>query len=111
MSRRTEKVAELIKRQVSEMVKKSLPEEMGLVTITEVILTEDLKSATIYFSILPEENFKPVFQELENNKLKYQRQLGKILEMKYTPKIIFKIDQGFDEVNKVEAILKKIAKK
>src|SRR3990172_2974914 len=101
MSRRVDRVAELIKRQLSEIIRSKVSEEYGLVTITDVILTSDLKNADIFISVLEKSSQDEVIKKLTLYIKEFQHLLGKTLEMRYTPKLFFKPDRGLEQVNKV----------
>lgn len=110
MDKRIRKVEELLKQLISELTKENVPEELGLVTITDTIITPDLQKAKIYVSVLESENAPKVFDLLEKNKLGFQHQLGRQLKMRYTPKLEFVLDESQQEINHVEEILKGIEK-
>lgn len=111
MTRRVQKVAELLKQQLAEMIKETLPEELGLVTVTEVEVSLDLKNALVFVSCLAKQNEEQVIKKLQEKTLEFQHILGRRLEMKYTPKIVYKIDNGIDKINRVEEILKNLSGK
>lgn len=108
MSRRVEKVSELIKRQLSLMIRQKVAEEFGLVTITDVIITPDFKIADIFISCFENKYQNEVFKILSLHTKEFQHQLGKTLNMRYTPKLYFKIDKGLEKVNNIEHILNQI---
>lgn len=110
MTRRVQRVAELLKRQISVMVKDLIKEELGMVTVTAVDVSADLKVAMVYISCFDKKCEKEIVKTLENHVQDFQHRLGRQLRMRYTPKITYKIDQSLEEVNRVEEILNKIQK-
>lgn len=108
MTRRVEKVSELLKQLLAEMVKETLADEYGMVTVMDVDLAQDLKNAVIYISCLEKKNQETVLKILNLQAKAYQHQLGRKLEMRYTPKLSFKLDRGLDKINRVEEILETI---
>lgn len=110
MSRRVEKVAKLLKQQMAIMVLETLPEEMGIVTVTDVEVSSDIKNATVFISCFDKTYEKDVKKRLEENSKEFQMILGRNLKMRYTPKLNFKIDQGLEKINRVEEILEEIEK-
>lgn len=108
ITRRVERVAALLKRELSKLTYEALPEDLGMATITEVFLSSDLKEAKVYVSCLKENSQKEIIKKLQAKAKDFQRILGRNLRMRYTPKIIFKVDQGLDEVRKIDELLKQI---
>ena len=83
--------------------------EYGLITVTEVHMTPDLRMAKIYVSILgaPEKRDKTMAM-LEGNTPRIRAFIGSHLRLKFTPTVQFYIDDTFDRVMKIENIIKKI---
>lgn len=105
MTRRVQKVAELLKQQLAVMVKEGLPEDLGIVTVTDVVVTPDLKNATVFISCLDKSCQDEIFKKLELKAKVFQHILGRKLQMKFTPRLLFKIDTGLEKINRVEEIL------
>ena len=110
MRQRPPKVAELVKRQLSNLLQIVLPEEMGLITITKVIITYDCRQALVFISCLNLASEDDILKFLEENRKDLQAILGKKLSMKFPPKIEFKIDKSLKELNRLENIFQKIRK-
>jgi len=110
MTRRVQRVAKLLKQQLAIMVRVTLPEEVGIVTVTDVEVSSDIKNATVFISCFDKTYEKEVKKHLEENSKEFQRILGKNFQMRYTPKLNFKIDQGLEKINRVEELLKEIKK-
>ena len=108
MTRRVQKVAELLKQQLAEMTKETLPEDLGMVTVTDVDVSADLKKATVFISCLDKTCESDVFKKLELKAKEYQHILGRKLKMKFTPKLAFKIDAGLEKIGRIEEILNDI---
>lgn len=108
--RRLSQVAEVIKQELAPLIQNELPVEFGLVTLTDVEVQDDLKQAKIYVSCF-EGDFDKLLKVLEKNRSKFQKNLNRRLKMKYTPKIQFIPDKGFQNVCRVEDLLDKIQKR
>lgn len=108
MSRRIQKVAELLKQQLALMIIEVLPEELGIVTLTEIIVSKDIKNAQIFISCLESSSEAKVIKILVKKAKEFQHILGRKLQMRYTPKLEFKVDKGLGKVNRVEEILENI---
>lgn len=113
MSIRTEKVAEEIKHKLNTAMSKDLSEigGLGLVTISKVIMSPDLKLAKIYLSFLG--NKEPVEKCVEkiNNKKKHIRYLlAKQIVLKYMPDLVFYNDDTIEYADKMQKIFNDIKK-
>ncbi|MBM2820591.1 MAG: ribosome-binding factor ribosome-binding factor [Candidatus Berkelbacteria bacterium] len=110
MARRIQKVSELIKQQLAELIIQTLPENLGLVTLIDVHVTSDLKNAWIYVSCFDKSSEKETLKILSDHSKEFQHILGRKLEMRYTPKLEFMFDDSLEKINRVENILKEINK-
>lgn len=104
--KRSEKVADLIQREVSEMLLRSVKDpRIGWVTITKVKVTEDCRLAKIYFSVTgsPEERERST-EGLESAKGYIRKELGKRIRMRYTPEIKFQFDPNIEYAIHLEEV-------
>lgn len=93
---RLEKINEELKREISEIVQYKLKDpRLGLVTITGVEITPDLKYAKVYFSVLgsAQEEAKAE-QGLKSSAGYVRRLIGEAIKIRYTPELIFKLDKS-----------------
>jgi len=95
---RQEKVAEALKRQISNIIQNELSDwRLGFVTITRVNLSRDLKFAQIYFSILSDEEGKrKAIEGLNNAKSFIKRRISEELNLRFIPQISFKLDPSIE---------------
>ena len=112
MSIRTEKVAEEIKHKLNTAMTKDLMElHLGLVTISKVRMTADLKMAKVYLTFLG--NHFPVEKCLDkiNFRKKHIRYLlGKNIKLKYTPELNFYYDDTLEYADKIQKLLNDVKK-
>jgi ribosome-binding factor A len=111
-SLRHQRVRELLKRTVGDILRRELsPEECGLVSVNDVGVANDLKSATIFVSVLGSEEQKYFAGErLEKDRSHIQYTLGREVVLKYTPKIKFSLNTSIEDGDRVLTILKEIEK-
>lgn len=107
MSLRTEKVNELLRQEVSQILLKEVNFEDALVTIINVETSSDLKQAKIKVSVIPTEKKEKVLEIIRKNIFDIQQILNKKLCMKNVPKLIFEIDKIEEKAQKIEEILTK----
>lgn len=112
MSLRTERVASLIKEEVGMMFSREYRDPAyGLMTVTEVHMTPDLRIARIYVSIMASPEIKErTLLMLEHRKPEIRSFIGSRLRLKFTPSVQFYIDETLDRVEKIERIIKQIHK-
>jgi len=109
MSIRVEKISSLIKADLSLiMLQKINDPEVRLVTITNVKVTPDLKEARIYISIYDKEKRAAIFEKINSLKSFFRGELGRKIKLRYTPELIFFLDDTLDYVEKMEDLFKKI---
>jgi len=112
MSQRREKVAQRIKEEVSKIIHDEIKDpRIGFLTISRVDLTDDLRYAKIYYSILGNDEQKKSAQTGLKSALKYVRKLlGERIRLRYTPDVSFKIDESIEYSIHLDEIFDKIEK-
>lgn len=112
MSVRVERVRELLKREIGEIIRRQLPvDEAGLITVNEVTVTGDLQNATVYFSILGGPDQQKKGEELlQQRRLLIQNLLGQSVVLKYTPHLKFVRDDSIARGDRVLRILDELEK-
>jgi ribosome-binding factor A len=106
-SHRHLRVRELLKRAIGEVIRREFPvDSTGLVTVNDVEPAGDLKSATIFISILGgTDQQKRGLELLTQNRARIQSLVAKSVVLKYTPTLRFVIDDSVTRGNKVMHIL------
>jgi ribosome-binding factor A len=110
MSIRTERVASLIKEEIGAIMTRDYGStEYGFITVTEVIMTPDLKLAKVYFSIFgsPEKQEKTM-KMLESEKQHIRGEVAHRVTLKFAPSLQFFHDKTMDEADKINRLLSKI---
>ena len=109
-SLRHQRVRELLKRTVGDILRRELnTEKCGLVSVNDVGIANDLKSATIFVSVLGSETQKKFAAErLEQDRSHIQNTLGREVDLKNTPNIKFNLNDSIENGDRVLAILKEI---
>jgi ribosome-binding factor A len=96
--KRSEKVADLIQKEISQMLVKSIKDpRIGFVTITKVSISEDCRFAKVYFSVVgtPAERERSV-KGLDSAKGFVRKELGRRIRLRYTPEILFQFDPSIE---------------
>ena len=107
---RIEKLQELIKQEVSKMLLYDIKDpRIGFVTVTEVEMTGDLREATIYVSIMGnDEQIKNSMEGLQSALGFIRREIGKRIRLRFTPEISFAPDKSLDYSEHIQKLLLKI---
>ncbi len=109
--RRPEKLAELIREEVIQIVGYELEDpRVASVTVTDVRVTEDLRDASVYvLAEGTEEERVAALKALRHAAPYVRRQLGLTLNLKHTPEIHFVRDTIEESASRVEVLLSEIA--
>jgi ribosome-binding factor A len=106
MKHRLERVKEVIKRELSEIVAREITFHATLVTIQDVDLTPDLKHAHIFVGALGNEPDRVAsIKLLQRHRVALQHALSKRVILKYTPQLHFKLDESIERGNRIISIL------
>ncbi len=107
---RKDRVAELIRQVISDLILYKIkdPRVQGI-TITEVRMAGDLKSAAIYFCSLDDGKSDMHKEGLEAASGYIRRGLGSELDLRYIPQLSFHYDTSFDHYARIDTILKGLA--
>ena len=109
MSYRIDKVEHLIKEEISLIFLHKLSNmDLGFVTITNVRVSPDLKTAKIYLSVLEKEKRELVLDKLDAKKGYTRTELAHRIRIKFIPELKFFLDDTLDYVEKIEGLIKKI---
>ncbi len=108
MKHRLLRVNELLKRELSALLVREMTFENLLVTVNQVDVTPDLKSAHVYISVLGSQGRKEVLPKLEASRAALQSALSKHVVLKYTPHLVFHLDDSIERGDRVLEILQEI---
>ena len=111
-SLRLQRVRELLKREIGEAIRREfLVDEAGLISVNDVDVAGDVKSATVFISILgtPEQQ-KRGFQLLADRRVRIQGLVGKAVVLKFTPTLKFVFDDSIVRGNRVLQIIEELEK-
>jgi ribosome-binding factor A len=108
-SHRVDKVEHLIKEEISLIfLYKMQDPALSLLTITNVKVSPDLKSAKIYLSVFEKEKRTIVLEKVKSSTGYIRSELAHRVRIKFVPELNFYIDDTIDYVEKIEGLIKKI---
>ncbi len=109
-SQRQLRVGQEIKRLLAGFIQKGEVRNLQgidtIVTITEVTVSPDLKYASVYLMTLNNEHLQEVIGGLQLAANYLRKQISAKMQLRYTPELVFKVDQTFEEVDKIEKLLR-----
>ena len=102
-----------IEKEMARVISKVLMEEVknskvkGLVSVTNINVTEDLKFADVYFSIMGQENVNTdeVIEGLNQIKGFLRKRVAEEIEIRYIPEIRVKLDTSIEHAIKISKLL------
>jgi len=108
--KRTDRVGHLIQMELSNLILFRLKDpRLGFVTVTSVDVSPDLRSACVFFSVMGDSEAKQKSQiALDRAAGFLQREIGTVLKLRNTPKLIFKLDESINKGMEIDSILRKI---
>ena len=111
-SHRLQRVRELLKREIGEVIRREIPvSEAGLVSVNDVDPAGDLKSATVFISILGNaDQQKRGLALLTQHRARIQGLVARAVVLKYTPTLRFVTDESVVRGNRVLQIIEELEK-
>ena len=108
--KRADRVGGQVQKELSDLLQKEIRDpRLDLVTIMRVSITDDLRSARIYFSVAEGEERKlSALAGFKSASGYLRRKLSSRLELRHMPKLEFFYDESFDRATRVNKVLKAI---
>jgi len=109
-SQRQLRVGELVRHAVSDILSQGSVHDPALeghiITVPEVRMSPDLKLATIYVMPLGGRGTDEVVAALDRNKKFLRGEVARRINLKFAPDIRFRVDERFDEAERIEKLLR-----
>jgi ribosome-binding factor A len=109
-SQRQLRVGELIRHELADMLSRGGIHdpviERHMITVPEVRMSPDLRLATIYVMPLRGQDEEEVIAALDRNKRYVRGEIARRVNLKFAPEIRFRIDERFDEAERIEKLLR-----
>ncbi len=109
MKYRKLRVQDLLREEISSIIHRELKDpRVGFTTVVEVRMTEDLKIAKVYCSVYgAEEVKKETMETLKRSRGFIKHLLGERVRLRYTPDLVFILDDTADKAARIEEILQR----
>jgi ribosome-binding factor A len=109
-SQRQLRVGELIRHELADMLTRGEIHdpviEAHMITVPEVRMSADLRLATIYIMPLGGRDLEQVIEALDRNKKYVRGEIARRVNLKFAPEIRFRIDERFEEAERIEKLLR-----
>jgi ribosome-binding factor A len=107
--KRSQRLNILLREEIADIIMKRVKDpRFGFVTVTEVSLSDDLKIAYVYISVLKREEQETALEILNSAKGAIRNGIAKRVRMKHIPLLEFRIDESIDQGFKIDRLLKNI---
>ena len=110
MSTRQEKVQELLKTEISDIIRREIKDpRVGFVTITDAEVTKDMRHAKVFISVLGDESQKAETLAVLQRAAGYIRsEFSRRAAMKTVPDIVFKMDVAVEHGHRIFELLQQV---
>lgn len=110
MSKRIQRINQLLKEEISQILLRELEFNGAMVTITDVDASANLQQAKVKITVLPQSQEKNALRILNKNLYEIQQILNRKLNMRPVPRISFEIDEAAKRGYEVDRLLGEISK-
>ena len=110
---RSLRVSQAIKRELSDILRRDLKDERiaGIVSITDVELTGDCRSARIYISVFGDQSAQQgTMDALNDHAGRIRGELGRRIKLRFAPEVSFRLDNSLERGAHVSQLLSKISR-
>lgn len=106
------RINEELKKEISQVINYELknPDVTGMISVTKVKITPDLKYAKVYVSILNSKNFKKTIEGLKSSAGFLRSRVAKTVNLRITPELVFEYDDSIEYGERIDSILKNLKK-
>lgn len=111
-SNRMNKIDEELKKEISNIISLELknPHLTGLISVSKVKTTPDLRFAKVYVTMINEKSKKENLTILKQSSGYIRSAIAKKINLRYTPEFIFEFDESIEYGSRIDEILKDITK-
>ncbi|MBW3661274.1 MAG: 30S ribosome-binding factor RbfA [Gemmatimonadetes bacterium] len=107
--RRTDRVEELLKEEIAEILRDVKDPRVGFVTVMDVEASPDLRHAKVYVSVLGDEEEKAeTMAALKNASGWVRSRVGEAVTLKYLPKFEFFLDRTLEEAARIGRLIEEM---
>lgn len=107
---RLNRIDEELKKEISQIISFELknPDATGLISVTKVKITPDLKYAKVYVSVINAKSEEKTFEALKQSAGFIRSLIAKRVNLRITPELVFEKDDSFEYGAKIDSIIKEL---
>ncbi|MBR6355559.1 MAG: 30S ribosome-binding factor RbfA [Alphaproteobacteria bacterium] len=109
LSQRQLRVGQEVRRVIADAIEQDNVRSQSIadafITITNVIMSPDLKYATVYLTTLNGKNLGTILEQLAADKWLFKKLVADKLKLRFTPEINFRADDTFDEAERINRLM------
>jgi len=111
--KRADRVGDAIRREISEMLIRGIKDpRVASVTITRVHISDDLRAARVYFSVMGSETDRRESLEGLNSAKGYiKREMGRRIHLRYVPDLVFEYDPSVEYADHINRLIQDLQHK
>lgn len=106
---RSRRVNAIIQQVLADEVERLTDPRLGLVSITGVEVSADMRHAVVFVSALDQSHMDETIRGLQAATPRLRAALGRQVHIKYTPELSFKVDEGIVQGERIDAILRELS--
>lgn len=112
-TRRQAQVADEIRREIGELILKQIKDpRIGFVSVTEVHVSPDLRHAHVNVSVYGSENERQeTLRALQHGAGFFRHEIGQSLQLRFTPEIVFHLDDSLERGDRILRLLDQVKQK
>lgn len=110
MTLRSNRVGEQMKKELTDILNRKVKDpRIGFITVTDVEVTGDLQQATVYITVLGDEEVREgTLKALAKAKGFIRSEVGQRIRLRKTPELLFEIDESIEYGNRIDTLLREI---
>lgn len=110
--KRSQRLSILLREEIADIIMRRVKDpRLGFVTVTDVEMSEDLKIARIFISVMKEEDKDITLEILNSAKGLIRSEVSKRVRTKFIPTIEFRIDRSIEHGDRIDKLLREIKEK
>ncbi|MBI5098844.1 MAG: 30S ribosome-binding factor RbfA [Nitrospirae bacterium] len=107
--KRSARVGDLIREEIADIILNKIKHKtLGFITVTGAKVSDDLRNATVFLSVLNSEDADKTVRKLTESSAFIRGELGRRLKMKFVPSLTFRIDESIQYGMKIDKLLNNI---
>ena len=106
------RINEELKKEISQVINYELknPDVTGMISVTKVKVTPDLKYAKVYVSVLNSKNLNKTLEGLKDSSGFIRSRVARTVNLRITPELVFEYDDSIEYAERIDSILKNLKK-